>query len=239
MHTKISDHNLIFAVRKIDHHRGPPRFVEFRNFKNFDEQKFLENVKIIKWPMPNDTDEINKIWESWKTALWAVLDRHAPCQVKRVCNVPSPWINEHLKKKMYARDFLKKKATKSNSVADWLHFKKKRNAVNQLVKWTKKCYCQKEIENNKGNPIGTWKVLNSLMGNKVKSSEISKVNIDSSKSVTDAKGIANTFNTHFTEIEPKLASQFVTPTHDATFERYLTKVKATLTYIAISRLKPT
>ena len=39
---------------------------------------------------------------------------------------------------MYARDLLKKKATKSNSLADWFLLRQKRNAVNQLVRKTKK-----------------------------------------------------------------------------------------------------
>lgn len=78
----------------------------------------------------------------------------------------SPWVNQQLKQEMYARDILKKKAIKSNSPADWLLFKKKRNVVNQLVKKTKKSYYQEEIKNNSGIPKGTWKALNNLMGKK-------------------------------------------------------------------------
>ena len=36
----ISDHNLIFAVRKIGVPRQSPRFVETRNFKKFDVNAF-------------------------------------------------------------------------------------------------------------------------------------------------------------------------------------------------------
>ena len=121
---------------------------------------------------------------------------------------------------------LKKKATKSNSSADWLLFKEKRNAVNQLAKKTKKSYYQEEIKNNSGNPKGTWNALNSLMGKKTKSSEIPKIKLNSSEStcITDAKGIANSFNTLFTEIGPKLASQIPPPVQGKTFEKYLKKL---------------
>ena len=93
--TSISDHNLIFAIRKIDHHRGPPRYIETRSFKNFNEAKFIQDIQNTNWPMPKDSDEINHIWEDWKTTLRAVLDRHAPCRVKRVRNATSPWVNQH------------------------------------------------------------------------------------------------------------------------------------------------
>ena len=102
------------------------------------------------------------------------IDMHNVESKEYVRNATSPWVNQHLKKEMYARDILKKKATKSNSSADWLHFKEKRTAVNQLMKKSKKSYYQDEIKNNSGNPKGTWKALNSLMGKKTKSSEIPK-----------------------------------------------------------------
>ena len=128
---------------------------------------------------------------------------------------------------MYARDILKKKATKSNSSADWLHFKEKRTAVNQLMKKSKKSYYQDEIKNNSGNPKGTWKALNSLMVKKTKRSEIPNIKLNLSEPITDAKDIGNYFNTHFTEIGPKLASPIPLPVRGKTFEKYLTKVDST------------
>ena len=47
------------------------------------------------------------------------------------------------------------------------------------------------------------------MGRKAKSTEINKINISPSESITKAKDIANTLNTHFTEISPKLATKIL------------------------------
>lgn len=49
--TSITDHDLIFALRKINYHRGSPRFIETRNFKNFNEQKFIQDIQNTNWPM--------------------------------------------------------------------------------------------------------------------------------------------------------------------------------------------
>ena len=89
-----------------------------------------------------------------------------------------------IKCEMYSRDLSKKKAMKSNSPGDWLHFKEKRNAVNQLVKRTKKLYYQDEIKNSAGNPKETWKVLNNLMGKKTNGTELNKININECDLIT-------------------------------------------------------
>lgn len=232
--TSFSDHNLIFAVRKIGIRRGSPRFIETRSFKNFNETKFIEDIKNTVWPTPNNSNDINIVWEDWKTTMQIILDRHAPCRIKRIRNKPSPWINLEIKREMYARNLLKKKAIKSNSSADWLLFKQKKNTVNQLVRRTKKCYYKDEIKNSSGNPKETWKVLNNLMGRKTKNTEITKLNLSSFETITDAKDIANSFNTHFTGIGPKLASQIPSSPVDKSFEEYLTKVDSIFRFRSVS-----
>ena len=57
--------------------------------------------------------------------MQSILNRHAPCRVKRIRNTPSPWMNKQLKHEINTTNYLKKKAGKSNSPSDWLLFKKK------------------------------------------------------------------------------------------------------------------
>lgn len=219
----LSDHNFIVAFRKIGIRRGTPRYVDTRSFKNFDETKFVLDLQNTIWPIPDITENISDARVTWKSILLNIVDKHAPCRMKRIRNKPSPWINPDIKREMYARDLLKKKAIKSNSPFDWLSFKTKKNMVNKLVKKLKKSY-QSEIKNNFGNPKGTWKVLNDLMGRNRNNTEITKLNITSSESVTDSKNIANSFNTYFTEIGPKLASEIPSQVNNKSPEDFLTKV---------------
>ena len=80
----ISDHTLIYAVRKVRIRRRSPRFVETRNFKNFNEAKFIHYVKNSIWPTPTtDNDDINTLWSEWKFTMQNILDRHAPCRNKK------------------------------------------------------------------------------------------------------------------------------------------------------------
>ena len=77
--TSISDHSLIYSVRKIGIPRGPPKVIESRSFKNFNEASFLDDIRSTAWPLPVSGDDINLVWEEWKLKLVSILNRHAPC----------------------------------------------------------------------------------------------------------------------------------------------------------------
>ena len=49
----ISDDNLIFAIRKIGIPRRSPRYVETRNFKKFNSNAFLSDIKDSHLPQFN------------------------------------------------------------------------------------------------------------------------------------------------------------------------------------------
>ena len=44
IHTGISDHSLIFAIRKISIIKKQENTIEIRNMKNFDDQKFVNEL---------------------------------------------------------------------------------------------------------------------------------------------------------------------------------------------------
>ena len=55
----LSDHNLIFAVWKIGIRRGSPKYIDFRSFKNFNEEEFIENVKSTIWLITTSQIDVN------------------------------------------------------------------------------------------------------------------------------------------------------------------------------------
>ena len=55
----ISDHNLIYAVRKIGLPRGQPKSIQSRNFKHFSEENFLTDLKNASWPVIKSGMEMN------------------------------------------------------------------------------------------------------------------------------------------------------------------------------------
>ena len=49
IHTCISDHSLVFAIRKISIMKKQENTIEIRNMKHFDEQKFVKELQRQHW----------------------------------------------------------------------------------------------------------------------------------------------------------------------------------------------
>ena len=82
IHTGISDHSMIFAIRKIRIiEKKENNTVEMRNMKKFDKGRFLDELLTQHWEyvyfFGNDP---NAMWEIWKDLFLEVLDKHAPLQ---------------------------------------------------------------------------------------------------------------------------------------------------------------
>ena len=88
IHTGISDHSLIFAIRKINainQHKNKEKIVELRNMKHFDEQKFLNDLANQTWEdvyfFPDNPDDM---WDIWKNLFLEILYKHAPIKRTKV-----------------------------------------------------------------------------------------------------------------------------------------------------------
>ena len=203
----ISDHYLIYAVRKIGIPRSNPRFIQTRSFKHFSKGNFLSDLKNAKWTNLNEICDVNEAWELWKNTFLSVLNKHAPCRSIRKRNKPAPWINSTIKKEMLLRDFTKKKAQKSGLAKDWNEYRTKRNQVNIEVKRTKRNFFQKEFATSTDDPKKTWKLMNDLMGRKSDNTEKNEVVDCKENYVTTPKEIADCFNNHFITVGPELAGK--------------------------------
>ena len=62
----ISDHNSIFAVKKMVFPKGKQTFKEVRNFKNFNERQFLDDLNTVPWDYVNQYNDPNDSWQIYK-----------------------------------------------------------------------------------------------------------------------------------------------------------------------------
>ena len=69
-------------------------------------------------------DNPDVLWEEFKVRFFSVADYHAPQISRKVKNEYSPWITHKIKKRIYHRDFLKKKAVKTGSENMFIAHKK-------------------------------------------------------------------------------------------------------------------
>ena len=97
------------------------------------------------------------------------------------------------------RDSLKKKFDITKHEHIWSQYKKVRNETNNLIKQSKRSYFISNIDTVGNDPKKTWKLINELTSRKHKRlGNISKINLDNKKVVTEATEISDTFNHHFT-----------------------------------------
>ena len=57
-----------------------------------------------------------------------------PIKKSRICRISTPWMTAELSELMQKRDFLHKKAIKSNLTNHWSQYKDPRNTVNREIR---------------------------------------------------------------------------------------------------------
>ncbi len=166
VHTGISDHSLIYAVRKFELPKSRERVKIARNFKNFKANDFLSDISQIPWECVTSHDNPNVCWKIWQSLYLKVLDTHAPLRRTRIRTNSFPWINNKIKELMWLRDYHKKQAVKHSSQTHCEMYRKTRNNVNSEMRLAKKKYfCGRINECAKiNNPRKSWSLINDLLG---------------------------------------------------------------------------
>jgi hypothetical protein len=93
------------------------------------------------------------------STTYQIFKLHA-VKTRKVRSTYAPWLTTEIRCEMNTRDYLKKRAVKSNSKSLHRVYKAKRNEVNKLIRSAKFRYCKDNIDLNKHNPKQMWKNIN-------------------------------------------------------------------------------
>ena len=183
-------------------------------------QDFWMILQDVPWEDIRYKRNIDDMWKLWKTYFLGVLDKHAPKKVKRLRKITNiPWANADVKAKLFKRDFLKRKAIKTNKEEDWLLFKSSRNAANIALRHSKKEYYTKKFSDNKQNPKKAWGTINDVLGRSRKHSTINEIKLPG-KTVTSTDELVEVFNDYFSSIGPSLVES-VPNDNDVSFRQFV------------------
>ena len=95
--TGVSDvHLLISTFMKAQITRLPPKRFMYRDFKNFNEKAFLEDVKLKN--LFRKSDDPNENYEFLSYQFQPVVNKHAPLKSKIVRGNNAPFVNKTLRK---------------------------------------------------------------------------------------------------------------------------------------------
>ena len=124
IHLGISDHSLIYAVRKFMLPKTNLSVREIRDYKHFNAELFVEDLSRMPWKVIQQVNNPNTCWNVWKSFFTETLNRHAPIRHKRTRRTSVPWITPRIKDLVRNRDYHKKRAIKYASQTQWENFKK-------------------------------------------------------------------------------------------------------------------
>ena len=205
-HLGLSDHSLIFVVRKSKKIKCSPKIIKSRSYKNFNDADFINSLKTKDWDIVTRFSDVNSAWAAWFDMFNEVCNKHAPIREKKIRGYLPEWVTSDFLKLTKDKEFYYDKAHKTNDPLDWDKAKTLRNKVNNLSKTLKKNYYNTEIENNLNNSKKLWKTIRKVIPGKNKSS-ISNIKVHD-KVTTNDKDTANVFNDYFTTIGSNLGSKF-------------------------------
>ena len=150
--------------------KATPRTIEYRSFKGFDENAFIQNLKNVPWQIVDDESNVNDAVLTWNKLFTEVADSHAPLKRRLVKGTTAPWMNNKIAEAMRDRNYHLRKAQKSNSTYHWGMYRKLRNFVNREIKSSKSNYYCNLIEESKGDSSMVWKAVNEASSRNVSSS---------------------------------------------------------------------
>ena len=248
LHLGISNHSLAYLCLKISLARDKPKIVESRNLKNYNVNYFNDHFSHLLNNSPCNQNDPDQLWDQFRNIFNHVSNIYATFKTRKVRRTYSPWLTTKIRYEMNKRDYLKKRAVKSNSKNLHQTYKDKRNEVNKLIKSAKFKYCKNSIELNKHNPKEMWKNINQVMsgrGRHSKTTTISSIKDNLGNTIHDEKCIADQLNKCFVEIGRKFSNNL--PDSPRNFSEYLSRVDCEFqfsminndtVYSKIMKLKP-
>ena len=67
---------MIYAIRKGKPLKGGHNTIEFRSFKNFDEESFLQDLSSVPWIEVKQCNDVNDALQLWQCMFQDVVNKH-------------------------------------------------------------------------------------------------------------------------------------------------------------------
>ena len=192
-------HKLIVTVLKIKFEKAPPRILQYRNYKNFDNNDFRQEINDVL--INHDIDNIS--YGEFMKCVTEVLDRCAPKKQKYIRANHSPFVTKELRKAIMKRSNLRNTYLNVKSEESWIAYKKQRNKCVYLVKNAKRSYFANLNISSICDNKTFWRTVSPLFSNKIKTKEKITL-IENNEIISSDKNIAEIFMKYFDSIVPSL-----------------------------------
>ena len=192
LHLGISDHDLVYIVRRQKLQKPKAKTIEFRSTKNLDVPAFLSDLSVTPWDSSYVFDHIDDVWPHWFNLYNQVLDKHAPILHTRVRNNQLPWIDSNTQREIRIRNRLYKKFRKNPTNSSWDLYRTQRNKVTSLKRNAVKHYCS-EAASSTRFARDFWKKMKPLLPSNKSTRDNTITIIDNDRVVSDPSSALNDY----------------------------------------------
>lgn len=145
----ITDHKLVYCCLKKQAQKKEANFITYRDFKNFNIDAALIDVRNVDWESAKDIQGVDNINSFICGNIKNIFDKHAPVVSKKVTKKKAPWRNEEIIYLNKIKNKLRNKYWKSRNREDWANYKALRNRLNSKMRIAKRQYFGNRLTNCK------------------------------------------------------------------------------------------
>ena len=128
-----------------------------RNFKNFDNVKFLYDLNLIDWESVYAAATVDLKLNIFNSILTELFDVHAPLRPIKLKHLPAPWLTQEIKTLMTRRNKAKGKYKRDSSEANLTKYKHLRNKCNKMCRDAQRNYIYQSLDVDDSGKV--WRFL--------------------------------------------------------------------------------
>ena len=198
--TAISDHHkLIGSFLKSKFQRLPPKNILYRDYKNFDEKLFLNELSSINFAREFELENTDK-YDILSSHVSALVDKHAPLKSKKVRGNNKPFVTKELRKAIMERSRYRTKYNKWKSRENFIAYRKSKRKCDILTDKAKSQYFSNATKNGTMSNKEFWKVMKPALTSKnVISSDVIILE-ENGELISDEATLVEIFNNHYINI---------------------------------------
>ena len=199
--TGVSDfHKMVLTTMRAHYERLKPNKIQYRSYKNFNEQKFLRDLENTPFHLCNDLIDKNLAYEQFRNMFKLVVDKHTPIKSKFILGTHAPFMNKELSKAIMHRSKLKNLHNRINTRGSWDAFKRQRNKCVAIKRKNVRTYFSLLVKDNGHNNKRFWSAVKPFLSDKGTKKSNDIVLNDDGKILIDSKEVSEVLNTYFTDI---------------------------------------
>ena len=165
-HLNISDHELVYVVRKKVKTKSNVINTFGRSYKNYDKEAFQQLMNDHDWSQLEGIADPGEYWEILINGITSEIEKLCPLKKIILKDYGDPWISREIVEVLKDKKRLFLKAKRSRLTEDLTAAREARHRANKMVKQGKEDFIMENLEDNRNDAKKFWEHVNNLLPKK-------------------------------------------------------------------------